>query len=135
MTPFQLAELHGKDGVLSGVTVADLDDSRQTIEADVLLPFFGLATRLGPIAEWGLEMERQTIRVDPTTARTNIEGIFAIGDVCHYPHKLKLILTGFAEAAQAAHTAHRYIFPNEALHFEHSTSAGIPTLGPAVTSK
>lgn len=135
VTPFQLSALHGQNGHLSSVTVADLDGVTRSIEADILLPFFGLATRLGPIAEWGLEMEKQTICIDPTTGCTNVEGIFAIGDVCSYPHKLKLILTGFAEAAQAAHAAHQFVFPGEALHFEHSTSAGIAALDPVTKTE
>lgn len=124
--PSQLAALHGENGNLRAVDVADLDGKIRQLEADALLPFFGLATELGPIAQWGLGMDRNTIRIDPTTAATNIEGIFAVGDVCSYPHKLKLILTGFAEASQAAHAAYPLVFPGEVLHFQHSTSGGIP---------
>lgn len=128
VVPCQLSALHGENGVLNRVDVVDMDGQTRSLEADALLPFFGLATELGPIAQWGLGMERNTVRIDPTTAATNIEGIFAVGDVCSYPHKLKLILTGFAEAAQAAHAAYPLVFPGEALHFQHSTSGGIPAL-------
>lgn len=131
VVPYQLSALHGDNGaltggVLTGVEVADLDGGTRVLDADVLLPFFGLATDLGPIAGWGLAMERSTITIDPTTGATNVPGIFAMGDVCHYPHKLKLILTGFAEAAQAAHACYSLVFPGEVLHFQHSTSAGVP---------
>lgn len=124
--PYQLAGLEGADGKLSAVEVADLDGGKRRLDAEVLLPFFGLATNLGPINHWGLGMDKHHIKVDPTTAATDVEGIFAIGDVCTYDHKLKLILTGFAEAAQAAHAAFNIVHPNEALHFEHSTTTGIP---------
>lgn len=124
--PYQLSGLEGADGKLSAVRVADLDGAERVLEADALLPFFGLATNLGPIADWGLDMDKNTVRVEPGTCQTAVEGIFAVGDVCTYPHKLKLILSGFAEAAQAAHAAFGVVHPGEALHFEHSTTTGVP---------
>jgi thioredoxin reductase (NADPH) len=128
VVPYQLHALQGDPttGVLTAVDIADLDGGIRTLPADVLLPFFGLASDLGPIAEWGLELERHTLIVDQSTAQTSVLGIFAVGDVCTYPHKLKLILTGFAEAAQAAHAAYGVVHPGEALHFEHSTTSGVP---------
>lgn len=126
VTPYQLHALEGAEGRLARVVVADLDGNTRALDADVLLPFFGLSTDLGPIAQWGLSLERQQIPIDPTTGATAVPGIFAVGDVAHYPHKLKLILTGFAEAAQAAHAAYAFARPGEALHFEHSTSRGVP---------
>ena len=126
VTPYQLAALEGDGGQLSGVVVADLDGNKKTIAADALLPFFGLKQELGPIAEWGLGLEHFHIKVDPATAETERAGIFGIGDVVAYPGKLKLILTGFAEAARAAHSAHAVVHPGEALHFEYSTSKGVP---------
>jgi thioredoxin reductase (NADPH) len=81
---------------------------------------------LGPIADWGLDLAGTHIRVDPATAQTTMPGVFAIGDIATYPGKLKLILTGFAEAAIAAHAAHAVARPGEALHFEYSTSKGVP---------
>jgi thioredoxin reductase (NADPH) len=124
--PFQLCALEGHDGQLSTVVVESLEGERRYLEADVLLPFFGLSMNLGPIAEWGLGLEKNHIAVDPTTMQTNIEGIFAIGDVATYGNKLKLILTGFAEAAQAAHSARQLVYPGEAWHFVYSTTQGLP---------
>ena len=81
---------------------------------------------LGPIAEWGLNMDRSIITVDPASMQTSTPGILAAGDICTYPGKLKLILSGFAEAARAAHSARAFIYPDEALHFEYSTTSGVP---------
>lgn len=126
--PYQLSYLEGANGVLSGVGVETLEGEKRLLEADALLAFFGLSTNLGPLSHWGLEGTRSTFTIDPTTAQTNMPGIFAVGDVASYPHKLKLILTGFAEVAQAAHAAHAFVFPDKALHFEHSTTSGVPGL-------
>ncbi len=81
---------------------------------------------LGPIGQWGLVLERNHIVVDPATAETSQPGIFAIGDIATYKNKLKLILTGFAEAAMAAHAIYPRVHPGEALHFEYSTTKGVP---------
>jgi thioredoxin reductase (NADPH) len=94
--------------------------------ADVLLPFFGLSMDLGPIAAWGLESVQHHVKVDPATCTTSLPGVFAIGDVATYPGKLKLILQGFAEAAVAAHAIFGVVHPGEALHFEYSTTTGVP---------
>lgn len=124
--PYQLAALNGSAGKLETVEVADMDGQKRQIEADCLLPFFGLAASLGPIADWGIDIDLHHIPVSPTTCQTNVPGIFAIGDVATYEHKLKLILTGFSEAAMAAHAIHPLVFPGEALHFEYSTTKGVP---------
>lgn len=124
--PYQLHGLEGEAGQLSGVTVATLQGEQKTLPADVLLPFFGLSMDLGPIAGWGLALERHHLPVTPATCETNLPGIFAIGDVATYPGKLKLILQGFAEGAMAAHAIHPIIHPGQALHFEYSTSKGVP---------
>jgi thioredoxin reductase (NADPH) len=126
VVPFQLAALVGQGGKLSAVTVEDLDGRRRDLAADVLLPFFGLAASLGPIAQWGLALELHQVAVDPASCETNRPAIYAIGDVAAYPGKLKLILSGFAEAAMAAHHAYRYCRPGQALHWEYSTMKGIP---------
>jgi len=124
--PYQLHALHGRDGRLETVEVATLQGDLRQLPADVLLPFFGLSMDLGPIAAWGLEQDGAHIRVDPATCQTNLPGVFAIGDVATYPGKLKLILQGFSEAAMAAHAIFPLVRPNEALHFEYSTTKGVP---------
>jgi thioredoxin reductase (NADPH) len=124
--PFVLHALHGADGMLESVEVADLDGTSRMLRADVLLPFFGLSTDLGPIAEWNLTLERHRIDVTPATCQTSRPGIFAIGDVAVYPGKLKLILQGFSEAAMAAHAIHPIVHPGTELHFEYSTTQGVP---------
>ncbi|HEX3497702.1 MAG TPA: NAD(P)/FAD-dependent oxidoreductase [Stellaceae bacterium] len=126
--PYQLHALEGTGGRLSHVVVADLDGGTKRLEADALLAFFGLAMNLGPIAQWGLALERNHIVVDPATAETSQPGIFAIGDIATYKNKLKLILSGFAEAAMAAHAIYPRVHPGEALHFEYSTTKGVPGL-------
>ena len=126
VTPYQLHALEGEDGALAAVIVADLEGRTRRLAADVLLPFFGLSMNLGPIAEWGLALERHHVAVDPATSESSLPGVFAIGDIAHYPGKLKLILSGFAEAALAAHAIFPLVRPGEALHFEYSTTKGVP---------
>lgn len=126
VVPYQLSGLEGTADQLQAVVVADLDGNKRTIEADVLLPFFGLSQNIGPIAEWGLGLEHNHIIVDRATMETDVKGVFGAGDIITYPGKLKLILMGFSEASQAAHNARDHIHPDEAYHFEHSTSAGVP---------
>jgi thioredoxin reductase (NADPH) len=124
--PYQLHALHGADGALASVEVATLQGETKLLPADVLLPFFGLSMDLGPIAGWGLEQTAHHVKVDPATCQTSTPGVFAIGDVASYPGKLKLILQGFSEAAMAAHAAFAVVNPDQALHFEYSTSKGVP---------
>lgn len=124
--PYQLDSLKGNNGKLDAVVVKDLDGNSRDLEADYLLPFYGLAMELGPIAEWGLNLNMNRIEVDPATLQTSKKGIFAIGDINHYKGKLKLIVCGFSEAAMAAHAVHPLVHPDEALHFEYSTSKGVP---------
>ena len=125
--PYQLHGLAGTDGTLSAVEVATLDGTVRSLPADVLLPFFGLSMDLGPIAAWGLQSEQHHVTVDPATCQTSQPGVFAIGDVASYPGKLKLILQGFSEAAVAAHAIFPIVHPDRALHFEYSTSKGVPS--------
>ncbi len=126
VTPYQLHALEGDDGTLSAVIVADLAGRTRQLAADRLLPFFGLSMNLGPIAEWGLALDQHHIAVDPATCATSAPGIFAIGDIASYRAKLKLIVTGFAEAAQAARAIFPLARPGEALHFQYSTVTGVP---------
>jgi thioredoxin reductase (NADPH) len=125
--PYQLHALHGADGALTSVEVATLKGETKHIPADVLLPFFGLSMDLGPIAAWGLEQSTHHVKIDPATCQTSTPGVFAVGDVATYPGKLKLILQGFSEAAMAAHAAFAVVHPDRALHFEYSTSKGVPS--------
>jgi thioredoxin reductase (NADPH) len=124
--PYQLHALHGIDGTLTEVEVATLQGETRRLPADVLLPFFGLSMDLGPIAAWGLDNQQHHVRIDPATCLTSMPGVFAIGDVATYPGKLKLILQGFSEAATAAHAIHPVVHPGEPLHFEYSTTKGVP---------
>jgi thioredoxin reductase (NADPH) len=124
--PYQLKSIAGENGQLEAIMVNDLDGNDRVLKADILLPFFGLSTSLGPLADWGLTLDRTHISVDQATAATNIPGIYAIGDIATYRHKIKLILTGFGEAAQAAHAIYRQINPDKEFHFEYSTTSGVP---------
>jgi thioredoxin reductase (NADPH) len=126
VVPYQLKSLEGADGQIAKVIVATLDGVERALEADALLPFFGLSMNLGPIAEWGLKLHKGQIEVEPSTCRTSEPGIFAIGDIAAYPGKLKLILSGFAEAALAAHAIRGLVYPGEVFHFEYSTTQGVP---------
>lgn len=126
VVPYQLHGLAGRDGELQAVDVATLDGDVRRLDADALLPFFGLATSLGPIAGWGLNLERNLVAVDPATCATSAPGIYAIGDVAAYANKLKLILCGFSEAAMAAHDIFHRVYPDAVLHWEYSTTKGVP---------
>jgi thioredoxin reductase (NADPH) len=128
VVPYQLTGLEGDTDGLAAVSVATLEGEVRRIEADALLPFFGLAMNLGPIAGWGIELDHGHIKVAPATCATNRPGIFAIGDIASYPGKLKLILCGFSEAAMAAHAIYPLVHPGEALHFEYSTTKGVHEL-------
>ena len=126
VVPYQLDALEGIDGHLTQVIVKDFDNKIRVLEADTLLAFFGLSMKLGPIAHWNLHLTNNHIEVDPATCQTSEPGIFGIGDIITYPHKQKLILTGFAEAALAAHQIRNIVYPGEVFHFEYSTTKGVP---------
>ncbi len=119
----QVSELEGADGKLSAVKIKGSDDSVARVEVDAMLPFFGLTMKLGPVANWGLKMDDELIEVDVSTFETNIPGIFAVGDINTYPGKLKLILSGFHEAALMAQKAHHYVHPEKRLVFQYTTSS------------
>jgi thioredoxin reductase (NADPH) len=125
VVPYQLKGLAGKDGNLEQVIVANMQGEEKALDADILLPFYGLSMELGPIADWGLNLDKKHIETTQQTMVTNIPEIFAIGDIANYPGKLKLIATGFAEAAAACHNIYKIVHPNEVLHFEYSTTKGI----------
>ncbi|MBN9565838.1 MAG: NAD(P)/FAD-dependent oxidoreductase, partial [Alphaproteobacteria bacterium] len=127
VVPYQLESLQGDGtGKLEQVIVSGFDGEHKALEADVLLPFYGLSMNLGPIAEWGLAMDHSHILIKPESAVTSIDGVFAVGDIATYPGKLKLILTGFSEAARAAYSLRQWVFPDEIRHFEYSTTTGVP---------
>lgn len=126
VVPYQLEALKGDGTTLTAIQVKTLEGDVKTLEADYLLAFFGLSMNLGPIANWGLGLHQSHITINPLTAETNRPGIYAIGDIATYEHKQKLILTGFAEAAQAASSIRRLLYPNEVIHFEYSTTKGVP---------
>lgn len=126
--PRTLHSLKGANGNLSDVVLTGSDGHKECIPADVLLCFFGLAKDLSVVSGWDLGTTANIIPVAPATMMTKRAGIYAVGDVAQYPGKLKLILTGFAEAALAAHNVRAYVKPQQAFHFEYSTSRGAPTL-------
>jgi len=113
-----------KDGKLSEIKVTGADGVTRRLPLDMLLVFFGLSPKLGPIAEWGLDIERKQLKVvDTEKFETNVPGIFAVGDINTYPGKKKLILSGFHEAALAAFGAAPYIFPEKKIHMQYTTTS------------
>ena len=121
-TPFQINSIDGKEKVTSIIIKGD-KDKKEEIKTDFVLGFFGLIMKLGPIAEWGLNLDKKTIPVNTENFQTNKEGIFAIGDICSYPGKLKLILSGFHEGALAARACFKLAKPNEKYRFEFTTTS------------
>jgi thioredoxin reductase (NADPH) len=120
----QVAKLEGEGAQVHAALVKRNDGSNFSIACDALLPFFGLTMKLGPVANWGIELkDDELIPVDTATFESNVPGIFAIGDINWYPGKLKLILSGFHEAALMAQKAHRYIYPEKKLTFQYTTSS------------
>lgn len=119
----QIGGYEEKDGVLTEIKVTGGDGVTRRMPVDDLLVFFGLSPKLGPIAEWGLDLERKQIKVDTEKFETNIPGIFAVGDINTYPGKKKLILSGFHEAALAAFGAAPYIFPDKKIHMQYTTTS------------
>ncbi|WP_020601141.1 NAD(P)/FAD-dependent oxidoreductase [Spirosoma panaciterrae] len=115
------------NGHLKEVSVTAKDKSVQILAADHLIPLFGLTPKLGPIADWGLQIDKSAISVNTVDYSTNVERIYAIGDINTYPGKLKLILCGFHEAALMCQSAFQYVYPNQKLSFKYTTVNGVPT--------
>jgi thioredoxin reductase (NADPH) len=115
--------LHGSDGQLNAVTLANLEKKEWEHACDMFIPFFGLTIKLGPIADFGLNLTENLISVDTEKFQSTTPGIFAIGDINTYPGKLKLILSGFHEAALMAQAAFHIVKPNEKLRFQYTTSS------------
>lgn len=113
------------DEQLQEITLLDRNNQVSHIQADHLIPLFGLSPKLGPIADWGLNIDRSAITVNTVDYSTNIERIYAIGDINTYPGKLKLILCGFHEAALMAQSAFKYVFPEQKLSFKYTTVYGV----------
>ena len=124
-THTEVIGLNGEDA-LQSIEIKQKDQPNKTVEVDIWLPLFGLSPKLGPIANWGLEIEKNAIKVDNTLDyQTNIPGIFAIGDVNTYPGKLKLILCGFHEATLAVQTAYKIIHPEKRFTLKYTTVQGV----------
>jgi len=119
----QVSALEGDNGQLAAVTIKGNDGATSRVEVDAMLPFFGLTMKLGPVANWGIKLEDELIPVDTEAFESNVPGIFAIGDINTYPGKLKLILSGFHEAALMAQKAYHYVFPDKRLVFQYTTSS------------
>jgi thioredoxin reductase (NADPH) len=119
----QVTGLKGEAGVLSAATIKGNDGVEFDVTANTMLPFFGLTMKLGPVADWGLNLNENLVPVDTEKFETSVPGIFAVGDINTYPGKLKLILSGFHEAALMAQQAFRYINPGERLMFQYTTSS------------
>ncbi len=121
-TPFQIDSIKGQEKIDS-IIIKSEDGKTEEIKTDFVLGFFGLIMKLGPIAEWGLNLDKKTIPVSTENFQTNKKGIFAIGDICTYPGKLKLILSGFHEGALAARACFTLARPNEKYRFEFTTTS------------
>ena len=121
-TPCQLIGIEGDQNIKS-INIKYDDEKIEKIETDFILSFFGLIMKLGPIAEWGLNMDKKVISVNTNNFQTNKDGIFAVGDICTYPGKLKLILSGFHEVALASVECFKRARPNEKYRFEFTTSS------------
>ena len=128
VVPYQIDSLRGNNGNLESLTVKNLEGNHKNLEVDYFLPFFGLSSDLGPIKDWELQIEKNLLEVNQSTCQTSKSGIYGVGDICTYPGKLKLILTGFSEAAMAAHSCFKRVFPEKVLHFEYSTTSGVKSL-------
>jgi thioredoxin reductase (NADPH) len=112
-----------RDGRMTEVRVTSPDGVTRRVPLDMLLVFFGLSPKLGPIAHWGVALERKQVVVDTAKFETDIPGIFAVGDINTYPGKKKLILSGFHEAALAAFGAANYVFPDKKIHLQYTTTS------------
>ena len=121
-TKYQLKTVKGDDN-LKSIDIQHDNKDLKTLDTDFVLGFFGLIMQLGPIANWGLNIDKKTITVDTEKFETNQKGIYAVGDICSYPGKLKLILSGFHEGALAARACFKLARPNEKYRFEFTTSS------------
>ena len=119
----QVTGLEGANGRLTAALAKPDKGDPYRLECDAMLPFFGLTMKLGPVANWGVKLDEDLIPVDTAAFESNVSGIFAIGDINTYPGKLKLILSGFHEAALMAQKAYHYVYPEKRLVFQYTTSS------------
>jgi thioredoxin reductase (NADPH) len=127
-----LTEYHGhvrgiidKDGAFGGLNVVGTEGEEHIVEADDVFVFWGLSPNLGPIADWGLDLDKRSIRVDTEKFQTSIPGVFAVGDINTYPGKKKLILSGFHEAALAAFAVQRHLHPEQKVRLQYTTTSAL----------
>lgn len=125
LTSAKASELRGEDGQVSSIVIQPKEGDAVDVAADQVLVFFGLAPKLGPIAEWGLDINRKTLNVDTEKFETSEPGIYAVGDINYYPGKKKLILCGFHEAALAAFAIKQRIEPEKKVHVQYTTTSPI----------
>jgi thioredoxin reductase (NADPH) len=118
-----ILRLNGENGQLTSATLKSAEKGEFDVPCDSMLAFYGLTMKLGPIADWGINLENNRVTVSTESFETSVPGIFCIGDMCSYPGKLKLILSGFHESALMAHGSFHYARPNQKLRFEHTTSS------------
>jgi thioredoxin reductase (NADPH) len=127
--PYQMHAITGDEKTIEQLTLLNVnDDSRKTIDVDLILPFFGLNTDVSALDSFNITIEKKHIVVNYANMQSSRAGIFAAGDIATYNGKLKLILTGFAEVAVAAHSAYAVVFPDKPLHFQHSTTKGVSNI-------
>ncbi len=118
-----ILRMNGENGQIRSVTLKSAEKGEFDVPCDAMLAFYGLTMKLGPIADWGINLENNRVPVSTESFETSTPGIFCIGDMCSYPGKLKLILSGFHESALMAHACFHYARPNQKLRFEHTTSS------------
>ncbi|MFC6998554.1 NAD(P)/FAD-dependent oxidoreductase [Rufibacter roseus] len=123
-----VTEVHGSEDGLESVTILSDGAEPYKLEVDAFIPLFGLVPKLGPLENWGLELEKSAIVVNTFDYSTNVPGVYAIGDINTYPGKLKLILCGFHEAALMAQSAYSFIYPDKKFVLKYTTVNGVPTI-------
>ena len=126
ITPYQIDSISGKNGMLTSVKVKNTSGDFLNLSCSYLLAFFGMSVDIGAMKKWGLKTIKNKLEVNCANMSTNLPGIFAIGDVCHYREKIKLISIGFAESVKAMRSVYSYIYPEKKTNFKHSTITGVP---------
>ncbi|MFY0644619.1 MAG: NAD(P)/FAD-dependent oxidoreductase [Bacteroidia bacterium] len=127
VTEAEISGLHG-NGVLEELTISPKTEEEYKVNTDHFIPLFGLSPKLGPIKDWGLNINKESIEVNTFDYQTNVEGIYAVGDINHYPGKLRLILCGFHEATLMVQSAYKRIYPDRNLVLKYTTVTGVKEL-------